>query len=320
MKRLLKIILYTLGSGVVLIMLLGAFSQTALFKNMLRKQLIRQVNQSMNGELSLGRIEGNLFQSFTLVDIHITTDDTLLRCSELQIRFKLAPLLRQRISLQLVALRQPVVNLNQTADGRWNITDLLPESSGPQQSASRWSVIVDETDIRNGRLTINHNSIDSVWQASDIHVRASLAQTRRGTEVHLRHLGFHSPQPYPDVQSLNFRLRQTQDSLRVSDLDLKTPAGGIAGDVLLVSGQPLSFAARLIARVNVTELAFLNLRPPVPAFTPVIHLQASGRPDSARIHLNASYEEQTLQVNGFPSPDLSSDYRLDAAFEQPADR
>src|SRR5439155_4913263 len=65
---------------IVLTLVIGAtaaaiiVAQTAWFKNMLRAYIVREANQYLNGQVSIGRLGGNLFFGVELEDIGVSMD------------------------------------------------------------------------------------------------------------------------------------------------------------------------------------------------------------------------------------------------------
>src|SRR5436190_17239082 len=65
---------------IVLTLIVGAtaaaiiVAQTAWFKNLLRTYIVREANQYLNGQLSIGRAGGNLFFGVDLENIAVSMD------------------------------------------------------------------------------------------------------------------------------------------------------------------------------------------------------------------------------------------------------
>src|SRR4051812_8308840 len=49
-------------------------TQTAWFRNWLRGYIVKQANKALNGELSIGRLDGNLFQGVELENVLLALD------------------------------------------------------------------------------------------------------------------------------------------------------------------------------------------------------------------------------------------------------
>ena len=64
-------ILRAVGSVLVLILLLGLFTQTGLFRDWLRGVIVETANQSLAARLDVGELDGNLITNVTVSNISI---------------------------------------------------------------------------------------------------------------------------------------------------------------------------------------------------------------------------------------------------------
>ena len=65
-RRLRKIALWTLGSLAVLLLSARVLACTAVGRNLVRKQIVKQLSKMMNGEVALARIDGDLLGTMHL--------------------------------------------------------------------------------------------------------------------------------------------------------------------------------------------------------------------------------------------------------------
>ena len=73
-KKLLKVFRYLLVIILLLVLMALAFTQTVIFKDILRSQIENAANSALNGTLHIGEINGNLFTNFRFEQISLTIE------------------------------------------------------------------------------------------------------------------------------------------------------------------------------------------------------------------------------------------------------
>jgi hypothetical protein len=88
-----------------------------------------RLNESLDGHVEIGRLEGRLLHKWRMVDVSITDLEgrPFIAADTLATRFSLRGLLRQRIVLQDTELIQGVIVLDQPPGEDWNFVRILPE-------------------------------------------------------------------------------------------------------------------------------------------------------------------------------------------------
>src|SRR5215510_5082481 len=79
------------------------FVRTERFRELLRDQIVNTLNASVHGEVSIGKIEGSLFNNFVLHDLIIRSQGVeVLRVPRLTASYSLSALLEGRIQVTQV--------------------------------------------------------------------------------------------------------------------------------------------------------------------------------------------------------------------------
>ena len=95
-----------LVGGIVTIAVLG--SQTSWFQDWLRRYVVREANDAMNGELAIGRLRGNLVTGVTLSDLAIRQHGAVVvRADEAQVTYDIRDFLSRAIVLRHVLEHLP---------------------------------------------------------------------------------------------------------------------------------------------------------------------------------------------------------------------
>lgn len=152
-KKIIKILFITLASLAVLIIILVFVLGAGLLNGLVAKTVTEQAGKKLNGELSIGSIDGRLISHFTIHDISIIYgSDTLLYCDELEIDYALKPLFSKEISLGLIMVNGLALDLRQEADSSWNFMKLLPpgeDEADTSSAGSGWKISLSDLVIRN---------------------------------------------------------------------------------------------------------------------------------------------------------------------------
>ena len=121
---------WALLSVVVFIGIGAMATQTAPFRNWVRQLAERQVARVLNGQLSIARLDGNLFTGADLSGVTIRQDDRdVIVVDRVSARYDPWGLLRGELVLASVTLTQPVIVMIHDARG-WRLADLVRRSQG----------------------------------------------------------------------------------------------------------------------------------------------------------------------------------------------
>ena len=132
MRRAMRIVsrcvLYTTAAVVVLI--LGAFLlvQTDPVRSQAKEILESVVSDASGLQLTIGRISGDLLFSVTLEDVKLShQQNRLFEAREISATFFAPLLLKKTLFVNEFQIQKGFLNLEKSADGKWNIAGLSPE-------------------------------------------------------------------------------------------------------------------------------------------------------------------------------------------------
>lgn len=147
-------ILFILGLIALVILLLG-FSQTVTFREILRSKLMSEVNSSINGNLSIERIDGTILTSIFLRNTLLTTEgDTLLYAKNIEVKTSPLQLLLKKIFFRKIIIEDATINLFQDKDGEWNYTKISqPSVEDTSESEFPFYIQVNDIQLRNINFT-----------------------------------------------------------------------------------------------------------------------------------------------------------------------
>jgi hypothetical protein len=121
---------------IIIFILLFGFSQTQTFREYLRETIIAQADSSINGNLSIGSIEGSIFTSLKINDITLTSQlDTILSANKLELHISPLQILLRKIYIRKLLGNDISVHIKELKPGISNIST-LSKSSGIKDSNS----------------------------------------------------------------------------------------------------------------------------------------------------------------------------------------
>ena len=100
-------------------------TQTTWFKEWLRGFIVRQAEDYVNGRLSIGRLDGNLFFGVELEDVDVTMNGKkVVDIKDVGLDYNGFSFLVGHAVLDDIRINKPVFRIERTAEG-WNITQLI---------------------------------------------------------------------------------------------------------------------------------------------------------------------------------------------------
>src|SRR5436305_1230323 len=153
MRRLSRILLWTAGVILTLVLLTGVVIETSFFKNWLRGVIVKQANQHINGTLAIGRFKGNLFRGVELDDVAVMMDgQPVVRIDALKTSYSIRELVSNGTTVDSVTIVHPVVDAHREGT-RWQLARLVKPSGNQSKSTRR--IAVRHITITDGSVAID---------------------------------------------------------------------------------------------------------------------------------------------------------------------
>jgi uncharacterized protein involved in outer membrane biogenesis len=127
LRRLLQVVALvgTLLIGVLAVALI--VSQTPWFKDWLRRYVVRESKQYLNGELSIGALGGNLLFGVNLADIAVdVSGERVIAAKALEVDYNVFRLLSKGLIVDGIKLDRPTLVVERNGEG-WNLGRLVKE-------------------------------------------------------------------------------------------------------------------------------------------------------------------------------------------------
>src|SRR5580765_1098864 len=120
-RRILQVATFvgTLMIGVLAIALI--VSQTPWFRDWLRRYIVRESKQYLNGELSIGGLDGNLLFGADLSNVAVdVSGERVVAVKGVELDYSVFSLISKGLDVQQIKLDQPILVLERDKNG-WNV-------------------------------------------------------------------------------------------------------------------------------------------------------------------------------------------------------
>src|SRR5215203_2539246 len=153
LRRLLQVIAVagTLMVGVLAVALI--VSQTPWFRDWLRRYIVRESKQYLNGQLTIGHLGGNLLFGVDLGNVAVDlSGERVVAAKGVELDYNVFSLLSKGIVLDHIKIDQPVLQVERNSNG-WNLAQLVKEQEqeadreGPMRPVSLPSIEIADASI-----------------------------------------------------------------------------------------------------------------------------------------------------------------------------
>jgi autotransporter translocation and assembly factor TamB len=249
MHKKLKIILFALGGGLVLITLLTTLTVGLANTDLARRALLKRINATLTGALliedhRLALLSGQL--ELRQIQLRNAQGEALVSLERLLVDWRWRDLLDRTLYFEQILLDTPRGDLRIDADGRLNILELFPKSTAaetPDEDPDRGdlpvNIVVAELRVGEGGVRFQH-------QPSETRIRLTGLETTAAGDLRAR-------QARLDLALAGVELDTPKIDTRLSPVKLQA---ALRGDTLTLDALELSTAqTRLRARGNVQDLS-----------------------------------------------------------------
>lgn len=162
--------------------------------NIVRSQIIQASNEMLNGQLQIGAVKGDLWKEIFLVNVSLTTPDTVLSADALSARYHLLSYFNSTFEIEQIQIDRPAVSVVQHPDGTVNLQNLIKESAETEQdtSSSPFYFNIDRFALTGGMVKgrIHSLGVDSTIAIDDLLVEGGFGYRADGYDLKVRELSF----------------------------------------------------------------------------------------------------------------------------------
>lgn len=167
LKRLIKILFYSLGLGIFVVIVIAGITQSKFFKDRLRAVIISYSIENLGGTLRLGRITGNFVTGFTIDSVKIYYENEIfLSTGKISLYHDPFSIIQKTITLRTVKIEEPIVHILKSHRNEWNINKIFrPDTSKP--TGFDWTIKVEDLKIEKGNVVIFDSTVGKYVNPND---------------------------------------------------------------------------------------------------------------------------------------------------------
>lgn len=339
--------LYTLIGIMLILMLVFTVSQTSVFKDWLRNFIVSTVNEDMNGQLKIGKLEGTIFTSVILKNISIVQDkDTVISSEHIEIKISPLKLFFKVIYARKIELRNTAVNLKEDRDGNLNIATLFKPSDEEEDTTSaEFPFAIQVSDLELVNFNFLHQTFQNISSlknypsinADDLRIKnlnlsvSALAEIKKNSySLEIHDFAFEPNFKFFNLKKLRAKILASPKGILISDFLFESNDSHLElnlgiSDVNLFGDFSTEELSNAPIRIQATAEKFdLNDLSTFIADTNFMlgllsfYIDASGTLNSLQVdNLNVQFNKTSLRMNGQLTNVLDFDnFYINANFNQ----
>ncbi len=154
-KKIIKILAYIFGLGILLTIILIGITQSKFFKDKMRVFIASNAANNINGTLFLGTIKGNFITGFSIDSVAIVKDgETFLTTGQISLHHDPFTILNKTLTLRNLTIYHPSVQILKSNDGIWNIAKIFQSTDTTVSGKFNWTIKIQEIKIIGGSFTL----------------------------------------------------------------------------------------------------------------------------------------------------------------------
>jgi autotransporter translocation and assembly factor TamB len=301
LRRLLQVVALvgTLIVGVVAMSLI--VSQTPWFRDWLRRYIVRESKQYLNGELAIGGLGGNLLFGVDLSDIAVdVSGERVIAVKTVELDYSVFELISSGIVLDEIKLTQPVVRAERDGNG-WNLGRLVKrQEKEADREGPRRPISLPAIEIRDARVTIDDSQAPGGYRLpgriEGLDVKAGFEYEAVHYTVDLDHVSFRGTAPELTLQELTGKIAVRDDNVYIDGLTVKTTETSVT-----IDGVIEHYLKTPVLKLTTTgNLSLPEIGRVVPAAAgyglhPAIDVKANGPADRLALDLDVTSEAGSVR-------------------------
>ena len=306
MKKILKYGLKFPG-GFILVILLIILLVSLLIQIRPVKQKIARIaeNQAsgfLNGNLTIGKIDGNFFTHLLLENVLLTLDnDTLAFVEELNLKYNLLSLFNNTINVHSVTIEKPYLYLEQLKDSTWNLQQLVEqgEETLDTTESANLNINISKLILNQGYIRIHSPDTIIPEQIKNLNTNLSIYWSEEKVSAVINNFTLVTEKPVLQLNQLTMNFQMNEKQAEISDFILRTAQNRIEGKAQYQENPVQKGNIRLVTdELHLDEFSYFLSGLTIPA-TPVLTLNGRLEQDSLNISLNMENQNQIIVARVF---------------------
>jgi translocation and assembly module TamB len=202
-------------------------SQTPWFRDWLRRYIVRESKQYLNGELTIGHLDGNLFFGVQLSDVAVdVSGERVIAAKGLEVDYSILQLISQGIVLNEIKLVRPELRVERNGEG-WNLARLVKEQrqeaerEGPARPVSLESIEVSDASVTVADA-VGTSGYRLPERIEGLNLKAGFEYEPVHYALDVDHITFRGASPQFTLESLSGKISVRDDNLYLDKVAIKT--------------------------------------------------------------------------------------------------
>jgi autotransporter translocation and assembly factor TamB len=304
LRRLLQVLALvgTLCVGILAMALI--VSQTPWFRDWLRRYIVRESKQYLNGELAIGGIGGNLFFGVNLSDVAVdVSGERVIAVKAMEVDYSVFQLISKGIVLDGIKISQPLIVVERDAQGGWNLARLVKkqEREADRRGPTR-PISLESIEIADASVSIRDRLAGDGYQLpreiSNLDFKGGFAYEPVHYTVDVGSLSFLGASPRFDLQEFSGRIAVRDDNLYFEKLAMRTAESSLTVDGVVEH----YLGARTLKLTTTGTVSMPEIGRVVPgaagyALHPAVKINANGPAERLQLDLDVRSEAGNVRGN-----------------------
>ncbi len=304
MKKVIKYSLRILGGFILvvllIVLLISLLIQLQPVKDKIANIAENQASEILNGELSIGKLDGTFFTDLSLENVLLTLDnDTVAFISELDLHYNLLSLFNGTIDFHSATIDQPYFYLEQLNDSTWNFQNLVEPGEEEADTTASGSIKINlsEFTINEGHIRINSPDTVIPEQIKNLNTKLSLYYSEERQLAEIENFSLETENPDFQLNRLALNFTMSEEQAELSDFILRTAQNMITGQAQYqAKPDQMGSASFETDELRLEEFSYFLPGITIPA-KPVISIHVEMIQDSVFITLNLEDRNQTIAAD-----------------------
>jgi autotransporter translocation and assembly factor TamB len=161
--------------------------------NQLRMIAENKISDSINGDVTIGAIRGDLLKGITVYDFRLQDEElnTIASIDSLSANYAFLKLISKPVKLDQLYIYGLYVSLEEDENKNWNVAGIIPEEDEPEEVVEPFFWQVNDIRLTHSAIDIKSYSLpDTTLKLSDLSLNSSVSFQSSGWEGSLRDLTF----------------------------------------------------------------------------------------------------------------------------------
>ncbi len=306
MKWIIKIAAYLLTGIITVLLLLIILIASGTLNSKISSITSKVVNNVINGEISIGKLEGNLLSDFSISDISITMNEKeILKVNELAIKYTPLAIAKKTIEAKLFHINGLHLSVTEDSTGKWDFLKLMPPSDTVKKEDESkpmlWKINMHDIKLNNIVAYITTKEDDNtIPKKVSLDASANFRYSKDILYAKLLNFKLSTENPQILITKMNIETDLSDSVLTWKNFELQMPGTYLVSDGKIPINKPEFSKIEL----NISPLSFEDIKGWVKGVygTPDIELNITENEDGNErggdINFSLKENDQSLIVDG----------------------